>query len=186
MKTFTFRRILSQAALIIGTLVFAIGLQAYAQTYTAPTATPPTGNAQAPLDTGSSINYKTGELFVNMDSSGNNGPFINGLVVGGNVVVPNGNVQAPQFCLNGSCIGSWPNNPTPKPPSGTLCGLWSDVSPPSVGIPTGLTSVKCEGVDLGTQTCPSGYSLTHIIWFAEVNSSGNPSTSVILNSCVAN
>ncbi len=48
------RRVLSQAALIIGTLVFAIGLQAYAQTYTAPTTGPTGGNAQAPLDTGGS------------------------------------------------------------------------------------------------------------------------------------
>ena len=77
------RRILSQAALVIGTLVFAIGLQAYAQTYTAPTATPPNGNAQAPLDTGPATNYKAGQLFVNIDPSGNIGSAVNGLVVGG-------------------------------------------------------------------------------------------------------
>ena len=93
------RRILSQAALIIGTLVFAIGLQAYAQTYTAPTTGPTGGNAQAPLDTGSAINYKKGELLVNIiphaspigglgftGGTATVGTYHTGLVVGGNII----------------------------------------------------------------------------------------------------
>ena len=161
------RRILSQAALIIGTLVFAIGLQAYAQTYTAPAATPPNGNAQAPLDTGLATNYKTGQLFVNMDSSGNNGPFINGLVVGGRAVLPNpgskvsigtaypmgtldiengASVNA-KLCLNGQCES------TLASPPGTLCGDFD------VDRISGTTSeVNCEGVDLSSGNCPYGYS----------------------------
>ena len=93
------RRVLSQAALIIGTLVFAIGLQAYAQTYTAPTTGPTGGNAQAPLDTGSAINYKKGELLVNIiphaspigglgftGGTATVGTYHTGLVVGGNII----------------------------------------------------------------------------------------------------
>ena len=104
------RRILSQAALIIGTLIFAIGLQAYAQTYTAPTAIPPSGNAQAPLDTGSSPNTKSGPLQVNGFAN------IGASYFGGNVGIgtlnPNSaaklDVEGGALCLNGSCINSWP------------------------------------------------------------------------------
>ena len=100
------RRILSQAALVIGTLVFAIGLQAYAQTYTAPTATPPNGNAQAPLDTGSAVNFKAGELVTNMSSNGQLGSALDGLVAGGNIVAT-GDVcsQSSGICLNNLITG---------------------------------------------------------------------------------
>ena len=100
------RRILSQAALIIGTLVFALGLQAYAQTYTAPTATPPTGNAQAPLDTGSAGNFKAGELVTNMSSNGQLGSALDGLVAGGNIVAT-GDIcsQSSGICLNNLITG---------------------------------------------------------------------------------
>ena len=100
------RRILSQAALIIGTLVFALGLQAYAQTDTAPTATPPNGNAQAPLDTGSAINFKAGELVTNMSSNGQLGSALDGLVAGGNIVAT-GDVcsQSSGICLNNLITG---------------------------------------------------------------------------------
>ena len=95
------RRILSQAALIIGTLVFALGLQAYAQTYTAPTQGPTGGNAQAPLDTGAAINFKAGELVTNMSSNGQLGSALDGLVAGGNIVAT-GDVcsQSSGKCLN--------------------------------------------------------------------------------------
>ena len=107
------RRILSQAALIIGTLIFAIGLQAYAQTYTAPTASPPNGNAQAPLDTGSSPNTKSGPLQVNGFAN------IGASYFGGNVGIgtlnPAGklDVEGGALCLNSSCINSWPAGATP-------------------------------------------------------------------------
>ncbi len=100
------RRILSQAALVIGTLIFAIGLQAYAQTYTAPTAIPPNGNAQAPLDTGAAINFKAGELVTNMSSNGQLGSALNGLVAGGNIIAT-GDVcsQSSGKCLNNLITG---------------------------------------------------------------------------------
>ncbi len=59
------RRILSQTALIIGALIFSIGLQAYAQTFVQPSTGPTGGNAQAPLDTGPNPNTKAGALQVN-------------------------------------------------------------------------------------------------------------------------
>ena len=105
------RRILSQAALVIGTLVFAIGLQAYAQTYTAPTASPPTGNAQAPLDTGSSPNIKSGPLQVN--GFANIGASYFGGNVGIGTINPQGTLDVENsggtqasICLNGICTTS--------------------------------------------------------------------------------
>lgn len=74
------RRILSQAALVIGALVFSIGLQAYAATFAIPTSGFPNGDAQAPLDTGPNANVKAGGLVVN------SGGAPNGLLV------PSGNV----------------------------------------------------------------------------------------------
>ncbi len=58
------RRSLSQIALIIGTLLFSLGLQTYAQTWTAPTASPPASNAYAPLTTGPTAQIKTGGLIL--------------------------------------------------------------------------------------------------------------------------
>ncbi|MHB8660350.1 MAG: hypothetical protein ACYC75_00200 [Minisyncoccota bacterium] len=63
------RRFFSSAALVIGALIFSIGLQAFAQTYAEPTSPPPPDpssvNAYAPLDTGPNPNTKTGPLQVN-------------------------------------------------------------------------------------------------------------------------
>lgn len=75
------RRILSQVALVIGALVFSIGLQAYAATFSQPTVGFPGGNAEAPLDTGVNTNIKTGNLAVNTS-----GTYPNGLVVNGDLV----------------------------------------------------------------------------------------------------
>ncbi len=102
------RRILSQAALIIGTLVFAIGLQAYAQTYTAPTTGPTGGNAQAPLDTGSSPNTKSGPIQVNGFANIGASYFVGNVGIG--TLNPAGklDVEGGTLCLNNSCINSWP------------------------------------------------------------------------------
>ena len=107
------RRILSQVALVIGTLVFAIGLQAYAQTYTAPPATPPNGNAQAPLDTGSSPNTKSGPLQVNGFANIGASYFVGNVGIG--TLNPAGklDVEGGTLCLNNSCINSWPAGAAP-------------------------------------------------------------------------
>lgn len=74
------RRILSQIALIIGTLLFSLGVQTYAQTWTAPASAPPNSNAYAPLTTGPSVDIKRGGLLINTGNA------LNGLIV------QNGNV----------------------------------------------------------------------------------------------
>lgn len=68
-----FRRILSQATLVIGAVLFSIGLQTLA--FTEPTTSPPNADAHAPITTGPSVQTKSGGLFLN---SGN---AVNGLIV---------------------------------------------------------------------------------------------------------
>lgn len=58
------RRALSQIALVTGTLLFSLGLQTYAQTWTPPTAPPPNADAYAPLTTGPTAQVKTGGLIL--------------------------------------------------------------------------------------------------------------------------
>lgn len=75
------RRILSQVALVAGTLLFSVGLQTFAAgTWSAPTAPPPNANADAPLNTGIQAQEKAGGLLLNT------GGAVNGLIVqSGNV-----------------------------------------------------------------------------------------------------
>ncbi len=140
------RRILSQAALVIGTLVFAIGLQAYAQTYTAPTASPPTGNAQAPLDTGSSPNIKSGPLQVN--GFANIGASYFGGNVGIGTINPQGTLDVENsggtqasICLNG------------------ICTTTSIASPALVTNHIEILGQKVCNSD-SVATCPAGWLLT--------------------------
>ncbi len=73
-------RILSQIALVTGTLLFSLGIQTYAQTWSAPTVSPPNSNAYTPLTIGPAAQIKAGGLLL---STGN---AVNGLLV------QNGNV----------------------------------------------------------------------------------------------
>ncbi len=57
------RRILSQAALVTGALLFSVGLQAFA--FTQPSASPPNADAYAPLTTSPTGQIKSGNLQVN-------------------------------------------------------------------------------------------------------------------------
>ncbi len=68
-------RTLSQIALVAGTLLFSVGLQTYAQTWSAPTASPPNSNAYAPLTTGPESNVKRGGLLISTENA------LNGLIV---------------------------------------------------------------------------------------------------------
>ena len=68
---------LKSLKIIVLALVLSIGIS-YVSAWTAPTATPPGGNVAAPLNTGDNVQYKTGTLVLN-DNSTN--PFINGLIV---------------------------------------------------------------------------------------------------------
>lgn len=76
------RRILSQAALIIGVVIFSLGLQTFAA-FSQPSTAPPNANAYAPITTGPTGQIKSGNLQVN--ALGIQG-------TGNALLVPNGNV----------------------------------------------------------------------------------------------
>lgn len=67
-------RVLSQIALVTGTLLFSVGLQTFAA-FTPPTTTPPAADAYAPLNTSPTAQAKTGGLLLNT------GGATNGLIV---------------------------------------------------------------------------------------------------------
>ncbi|MDO8742701.1 MAG: hypothetical protein Q7J45_04220, partial [bacterium] len=70
----TSRRILAQAGLVVGAVLFSAGLQTYA-VFTPPTTTPPNADAYAPLNTSPTAQAKTGGLLLNT------GGATNGLIV---------------------------------------------------------------------------------------------------------
>jgi hypothetical protein len=77
-------RILSTAAVATGAVLLSVGIQALA--YTAPTSAPTTVDADAPLNVGTSAQTKNGFLgATKVTTSGTNG-----------------------FCINLTCITSWP------------------------------------------------------------------------------
>ncbi len=105
-------RILPQIALVTGTLLFSLGIQTYAQTWSAPTASPPNSNAYAPLNTSPAAQIKTGGLLLNT------GGAINGLIVqNGNVGIGTtsptakldvqGYVKGTGLCIGNDCRTSW-------------------------------------------------------------------------------
>src|SRR3989338_3248738 len=66
-------RFFSQAAVLIGAVLFSTGLQAFA--FTQPSTSPPNADAYAPLNTGPSIQKKAGGIILNT------GGAVNGLSV---------------------------------------------------------------------------------------------------------
>ncbi len=139
------RRILSQTALIIGALIFSIGLQAYAQTFVQPSTGPTGGNAQAPLDTGPNPNIKQGGLVVGAGSGFTTGLLVENGNVGIGTMSPAGklDVEGGNLCLNGSCIGSWPTGIVSK----TVVYLC-----PFATVPSGSFGVDYSG-RCGSTTC---------------------------------
>lgn len=140
-------RNLSQIALVAGTLLFSIGLQTYAQTWTPPASSPPNSNAYAPLTTGPSVEIKRGGLLINTGNA------LNGLIVqNGNVGI--GTVSPSQkldvagyvkgqtgICIGSDCRTSWPANPGRGQPV-YMC--------PSEGAGCGTT---CTGALSTNSTC---------------------------------
>ena len=110
------RRILSQVALVAGTLLLSIGVQTFAQ-FTPPTTSPPNADAYAPLNTGPNAQSKVGGLLLNTGSA------VNGLIVqNGNVGIGTinpfqklevaGFVKGTGLCIGTECITSWPASMT--------------------------------------------------------------------------
>jgi len=62
-------RFFSQAAVLIGAVLFSTGLQAFA--FTQPSTSPPNADAYAPLNTGPSVQTKLGGLLLNMGGAQN-------------------------------------------------------------------------------------------------------------------
>ncbi len=62
-------RFFSQVAVLIGAVLFSIGLQALA--FTQPSASPPNADAYAPLNAGPSVQKKSGGLFLNTGGASN-------------------------------------------------------------------------------------------------------------------
>lgn len=107
------RRLLSQAALLIGALAFSTGLQAFA--FTAPSTAPPNADAYAPLSTSPTAQSKQGGLLLNT------GGATNGLIVqSGNVGIGTaspsqqldvaGYVKGSGLCIGSDCRTSWPSS----------------------------------------------------------------------------
>jgi len=88
-------------------LSFALGVLAW----TGPATSPPSGNASAPLNTGSTNQIKSGNITTA------------GLSATG-AIVSGGTVWSPQYCFNGgtNCITSWPTGN-----AGTITGTGSAV-----------------------------------------------------------
>ena len=63
------RRIFSQTALVIGAILFSIGLQTVA--FTEPTTSPPNADVYAPLNTGPTVQKKTGGIILNTGGAEN-------------------------------------------------------------------------------------------------------------------
>ena len=157
------RQIISQAALIIGVVLFSAGLQTFA-VFTPPTAPPPQADAYAPLNTGPDAQAKIGGLLLNL------GGAPNGLIVqSGNVgigvanptkklevageIVSSGNITSSgDICMTGN---------------GGVCltRLAQTLAPP-VGNTVFLQSPGCPnaGYVVADQTCTTisaGYSETY-------------------------
>lgn len=79
-------------------IVLSFGLS-YALAWTAPTATPPTGNVSAPINTSATLQQKSGDLTVKN--------FMADMVNIGLPLNPNA-ITAPKFCIGVSCITAWP------------------------------------------------------------------------------
>lgn len=154
-------RILPQIALVTGTLLFSLGIQTYAQTWSAPTASPPNSNAYAPLNTSPAAQIKTGGLLLNT------GGAINGLIVQrGNVGIGTtspttkldvvGDVKGTGLCIGADCRTSWPTG------GFSTCRTISRGGSASCAAGETMTGASCRGRDdcSGGDSSAYGGSLT--------------------------
>lgn len=90
-------KIFSALKVITLAVVLSFGLS-YVYAWTAPSTTPPTGNVSAPINTGTSIQQKAGDLTVK-------GLVADTLTIG--TPITSNAITAPKFCLGTSCITAW-------------------------------------------------------------------------------
>ncbi len=184
-----YHRILSQIALVAGTLLFSVGLQTFAAaTWSEPTALPPNANAEAPLNTGIDGQIKSGNLQVNALG-------IQGL--GNAFLIPNGNVGIgttnPQYRF---AVGNQ-NNPFQVSDSGDVLvnggsdGLWAlyypdasrgalTINPGGFGVHSNLQvdgNATINGTIRGASYGFGGmYSEYYDTWCGQAPSHANPFT----------
>jgi len=100
------RYLLSLAAVIIGTFLFSIGLQAFA--FTQPSTSPPNADAYAPLTTSPTAESKAGGLLLNT-SGATNGLIVQSGNVGIGVTSPTVSLDVAQngaLCVGQACFSS--------------------------------------------------------------------------------
>ncbi|MDO8522107.1 MAG: hypothetical protein Q7S08_02350 [bacterium] len=75
--------------------------------WTGPTAAPPDGNTDTPINTGITTQIKHG------DFSANNTIFDSmSIYLSGGTIVNTSAITSPKFCIGASCVTSWPPGPT--------------------------------------------------------------------------
>ena len=104
----TFRLSATVSLFIFGAIVGAT----YTHSWDGPSSTPPNNNVPIPINVGSASQIKTGASAVNGFSNSGSSYIVGNLGVG--VASPvqklqvNGYTRATGFCINTSCITSWP------------------------------------------------------------------------------
>lgn len=160
-------------SIVLITLFFSV-LFVEAQTWTAPTQTPPDGNTNPPLHEGGTAQSKVGGLLIAT------GVVTNGLIVqNGNVGIGttspgqkldvNGYVKGIGVCIGSDCRTSWPTS-APSVPTGTIsyCGInIYDINSTGSGwisykyiLCNGYLPYESAGTDVALgvpRGCPSGY-----------------------------
>lgn len=138
--------------------VLSLGVSlAYA--WTGPTSDPPNGNTPTPINVGASNQTKSGGLLNVFDL------WVNGAlgVTGGATF--GGNVSAPRFCIDGSCVTGWPSSGV-----GTITGVSA-----GTGLSGGGTSgdVTLTNVGVTGITAGSGISVSNATGSVTISSTAS-------------
>ena len=164
------RRILSSAALIVGTLALSLGLQAVAA-FEQPASAPPGGDAAAPLNTSIDGQTKQGGLVLGTGAgvttalrayTGNIYLDSGSVTVKGGPLGTNGaKITTPSLCLGTDCRSAWP--------AGAGGGISSLTAGSGIILtPSPIVTTGSVAADFGTvqkrvsNTCSVGSSITAI------------------------
>ena len=139
------RRLLSQAALVLGVLLLSAGVQTFAA-FSEPSVAPPGADANAPLTTGPNAEAKEGGLLLNTSGAEN------GLIVQlGNVGIGTGAptqmldvagyVKGTGLCIADDCRTAWDSVSASGASSQTI---YDTPGTYTLTVPAGLTAMKVE------------------------------------------